>query len=444
MLLYLFRKKKIALTTTLILLNFFLTTTWAQGQFSNPKCKEKFIPSGDKLNYASMVDLKSYKGLSFLTLMRQVIKPAIDTFATAGYKIANGTTVASALTSSVVGAKVCRTAFAQGDAEEIKFIAQNMHDSGKKFNYLNITSAIDEFGGKPNQYKLSYFLGLVSGGGVGVKIDNKNYYYNVHYGDGKTKNDERTGRSYGATPEHGADDVSDATYLETLQELVRTKSEAEILKFYEVVINILTNVDTEGYGSLPNIAQTVATDFLAVYTAEQDRHLMSNFTKHPWDIALLEVTMLGAFHAGQEKIKVMFQGKLTDTTLKQKPGGTERTETQRASLVDYWQFSTNTAPESKNRSGINITKKEFRSLGQYITEFERANNPAVVTKVENILGATKSKNLFATFTETLIDLKAPQKYTNYKDISAAMVEFLKQVKNDANAITKFIEEKQVK
>ena len=414
-------------------------------QSLNDRCKQKFIPNGDKLNYSSMIDLNQFKGMSFLNLMQKTIKPAIDEFAVQGYLVADANTIDSALTSAVVGAKVCRAAAAQGQLDEIKAIAQNMHDSGKKFNYLSITQGIDDFGGRPNQFKLAYFLGLVSGGGVAVKIDAKNYYYNVHYGDGKTKDDERTGRSYGATPEHGADDVSDATYLETLQELMQKRTPTEIAKFYEVIINILTNVDTNGYSSLPEIAQTVGTDFLAVYTAEQDRHLMSNFDRHPWDIALLEVTLLGAFHSGQEKIKVMFQGKLTDTTLKQASGCEVREKTQPASLVDYWQFSTNPDPESCRRSGINITKKEFRALGQFITEFERSKNPSLVAEVEKAISAGKNlhtKNLFASFTSKLIDLKAPSKYANYKEISKAMVSFLMQVRLDANEITTFIEEKQ--
>ena len=38
----------------------------------------------------------------------------------------------------------------------------------------------------------------------------------------------------------------------------------------------LTDCDTSGWSELSTAGQMVATDFLAIYTAESDRHLMVN------------------------------------------------------------------------------------------------------------------------------------------------------------------------
>jgi hypothetical protein len=143
--------------------------------------------------------------------------------------------------------------------------------------------------------------------------------YNVNYGIGSQPKDEMTGRSFSAGPTRKADDVSDKNYLLSLEKYTRDQDE-DISEFYRTLLQILVNVDSSGYAKISDEGQTVLTDFTAVYTAEEDRHLMSNLKTHHWDVALLEVTLLSAFHSGQDKIMVMYEGELTDSVFNQTPG----------------------------------------------------------------------------------------------------------------------------
>ena len=44
-------------------------------------------------------------------------------------------------------------------------------------------------------------------------------------------------------------------------------------------MNVLASSSSEGFNKLPKDAQTVATDFLAIYTAELDRFVMTGLKK---------------------------------------------------------------------------------------------------------------------------------------------------------------------
>ena len=423
---------------------------------------------GDKLHYPAerMVDLAPLKGQTFLTVMREKIKPAIDKLAptsaanydTVGYKIAAPEFVIDAL--DVVGSKVKRGALASGKGESnIKAVAEVLFKNNEVINLYNLPGKIAAINRSVNRFDLSTYIGLVSGGGIAVKIDNNNYYYNVHYGTGfgdpkstDGNRDPQTGRSFSASGNFGADDVSDAAYLKTLQEYVTKENAAPL---YDTIIHTLANTDVSGFAKLSALGQKVANDFLAVYTAEQDRNLMEptaakaanpNLKSQPWDDSLLQVTLLSAFHSGQTEINVMFQGQLTAVTKKQAPGGTVRDQDQKASLVDYWQFSSNPDPKSRNRSGINVTRSEFSKLGEKITAYEIENNPALIKAVEAIIPSSvrgTKKNVFQWLSDYLINLNTPKRLSNTPALSKAIVDFLMQVKKDANAITADIKENKI-
>ena len=397
--------------------------------------------SGTLLKYSTVIDVSANKGSTYFSLMENTIKPALDQYATDGFKIANGKTVAAALKK--VDSKVAGNAVrAAGDQDNLIAIADSLSEEDA-MTFYDLPDAISKAGKVSDRYGLSTFLALVSGGGVAVKIDDKNTAYNVNYGTGETDKDEMTGRSFGEGPVHMASDASDKFYLQTLENYVRTEGD-NIAVFYQSILEILTNNDSSHYQNISAEGQTLATDFLAVYTAEQDRHLMAKLKSHHWDAALLEVTLLSAFHAGQKSIMIMYDGELTSETKKQAPGCDETDRpAKKASLVDYWQFSSSTDPASCKRSGINVTRKEFRRLGGAISRYERENNPEIVANVERHFKNIKTGgNLFAELSDFLINYSTPEKLDKKSlTLAADFTAFLMQAKKDANKASAVIIEK---
>lgn len=395
------------------------------------------------LKYETVIDLADHKGSTFLSVMQSDIKPALDEYATEGFKVANGQNVLAALkkVDSKVAARALRAA---GGEQELKELAETLSRKPGLISFYDLPAAIADAGNSSGRYDLSTFLALVSGGGVAVKINDDNTAYNVNYGTGENDKDEMTGRSFGEAPGRLALDASDKHYLTILENYVRSEG-ANTEHFYRSLLEILLNSDTARYVKISNAGQAVATDFLAVYTAEQDRHLMADLKSHPWDEALLEVTLLSAFHGGQKSVMLMFDGKFTDVTQKQAPGCDMGVKTtQKASMVDYWQFSSSSDPASCNRSGINITRKDFRALGAAITDYQRENNSALVEKVEKHLRLSKdSKNLFADFSKFLINKNTPDRLDKETlKLAEDFTAFLMAVRKDANKVSSYILERQ--
>jgi hypothetical protein len=114
--------------------------------------------------------------------------------------------------------------------------------------------------------------------------------------------------------------------------------------------------------------------------------------------------------------------------------------TQKASLTDYWQFSSSTDPENCSRSGLNISRKDFRKLGSMITAYEKQVHPDLVAKVQRHFKTQKGKNnVFAQLSDFLISFETPKRLDSQtlqlaQDFSA----FLVQVKTDADSADRFI------
>lgn len=360
------------------------------------------------LQYDGVISLKEHKGSTFLSVMQSTIKPALDEKANGGFQVASSEIVKQNI--SLVDSKVSRKALsAAGGLNQLLSLADHLSENYESITFYQLPEAISSAGYSKGKYDLTTFFSLVSAGGVGVRIDSKNITYNVNYGTGEYESDERTGRSFGEGPDRLALDASDKHYLTILQDYVRTNPE-NIEHFYRSILEILMNSDVSNYKKITTDGQVVGTDFLAVYIAEQRRHLMSNFKSHPWDEALLEVTLLAAFHAGQENVAIMQNRTLTATTFKQETGcSTNERRTQKASMMDYWQFSSNQDPKHCSRSGINITRKDFRALGALITSTIRAENPELVKRIESKLGLKRdSSNLYASLSQFLINLNTAE------------------------------------
>jgi len=403
----------------------------------------------DPLNYPSVVDLAQYRGTPIFEVMRTVIKPQLDRKAVEGFYVADGRTVVRALDQ--VDDKVARSALRGLGVEGLGRLADSLNRRGRPITFYDLPEVIASTPGfRGDRYDLTTYLSLVSGGGVAVKIAEDVYAYNVNYGTGQRDKDEMTGRSFGAAGQyHKAFDASDAAYLRALEKIARPRvpdNGREIMAFMRTILEVITKSDATGFNYLSPESKAVASDFLAVYMAEQDRHLMVNLRTHHWDSALLEVTLLAAFHAGQERLAMVFEHEqdryiFTDRVVDQI--GRRRTPAdltlRPAGMVDYWQFSTN--PENPNRSGINITRGAFSRLERKITEYVRRTRPGLVENIERIVQRRGNPNVFDAVSDYLINFNTQASVARNADaLVAAYMEFLNQIRVDAPAITRELQQ----
>lgn len=394
--------------------------------------------AANKLKYLTVVDLSEYTGQTYFSLMNEVIKPSLDQYATEGFEIANGKTLLAALKK--VDSKVANKAIkSAGSIEKLQQIGDAL--AGKTITFYELPAALAAEGVGSGRYDLATFISLASGGGVAININSKNTAYSVNYGTGENENDERTGRSFGEAPGRLALDASDKHYLEILEGYVRSEGE-NTEHFFRSILQILLNSDASDLKNVSESGQAVASDFIAVYTAEQNRHLMSNLQRHPWDASLLEVTLLSALHSGQKTVMVMFNGQFTDKTLKQASGCTDANDRQEkpASMIDYWQFSTNTDPAHCTRSGLNVTRKEFRNLGAAITAYQKEKHPELVENIQRHFSSSKNKNnVFAQLSDFLISYDTTTHLDeDTLELAEDFTAFLMQVRKDANKTSSFI------
>tara|TARA_B110001454_G_scaffold219192_1_gene251238 strand:+ start:126892 stop:128028 length:1137 start_codon:yes stop_codon:yes gene_type:complete len=300
-----------------------------------------------------------------------------------------------------------------------------------------IAHAMEEEGairGGDNEKKLR------TGGGVSVYLAPA--IYNIHINFPKS---EMGGRSYGWN--HGkVGDWSDSMYLRSLAKVTQKSSEQEISDFYRVIINILGSSDSRGISTLEPDAIRVATNYLAIHTAEQYRRIQKNTTR--WDDALLQVTLLAAFHSGQERFQMFYTGDFTDVVRKKNPGvyanGHEgvlfnNAKSERADLESYHQFSGKT-PDQKgsNRSGINLTRKDFERMGQEITSYFEATGSKNLDAIKKIVGyrPNRDSNIIAAIAKYYCEGFAKSKDT--QALAAAVSAFMIETRDHANEITKVV------
>ncbi len=398
----------------------------------------------------NVIDFSDYKGRTFLSFMENVGKPLLDDYAINGYEIADADTVMARVEQ--MDSKVQWQVGKALNRKSLKKIVKKLE--GKTANLYTLPDMISSVQRGVNKYKLSTTIGLASCGGMIMKLYENNYAYNIHYGTGSERKDKQTGRSFAEGPTRNANDASDKNYLKDLEAYTKDYPE-NIQTFYYTLLTTLTNNDTETYNLIEDHGQDLLTDFLAVYTAEQARNLMDNKVSLHWDAALLEVTLLGAFHAGQNEIALFYKdprdpSKLmfTDTVINQGPGCSERdlSKSRQAFMYDYWQFSSSVNPEHCKRSGINITKKEFRKLGSLISKYHRAKNPTLIKNIEKHFSSrNRGGNVFYQLSKFLINSRTPKKLgsKSYK-LAEDFTKFLLQVRKDAKLVTKKIVNKQLK
>lgn len=269
-------------------------------------------------------------------------------------------------------------------------------------NYSNVVS-IDNYKGKTffelmkekiypalnleSQFmqKSSHLDGIKVGEGVEVFITEDVTTFHVKYKADHEDKVERSGRSFGVIGREQVKlyvaDASYMHYLRSLEKLLGNYSDEQVMVFYQAILNILVHCDVTLVNQLDIEGKKVAADFIAIYIAEQYRRLTATKgeslgRRHRWDDALVQVTFLAAFHSGQEKHAMFYEGEFSQTVYPQSAclyrnyNATElRAVTQKRSahLYDYWQFSTRS--KCPGRSGVNLTRRDFEKMGKEITRF---------------------------------------------------------------------------
>lgn len=402
--------------------------------------------------------LSDYKGMSYLQVMDKKIKPANDKLVEAGFKVISAAEleIAYLKVSDKVQGKVKDN---MGGIAHLKKIANAL--VGTQVTMDTLPDVLknadpDHLVNDGNKYEYAAFFGLVCGGGFAIEYAPGNYSLNVQYDD----ENQMSGRSFGLTKTRRASDASDKEYLNDLQAYSRgEEAQATSDVFFSTLFKTLLNNDSSGYADLDsNDGKDLLTDFLAVMTAEQIRNLMDDHVSPHWDAALLEVTLLSSFHAGQDNIKLYVYDRVqersvfTDRPYQQKRCTviTENSPKKTASLNDYWQFS-KAVNNTKNcrRSGINVTSKEFRKLASKITAYTKSNNAALFREVRESVEAPEStSNLYYALSSFLInsswvDDDNPKKLSSERSaaIAKTWVKFLNYTKAEAKNITRAIEER---
>lgn len=385
-------------------------------------------------------NLNDHKGQSYLSFMQNQVKPALDVLATDGYAVKGAEAMQRAYDNSdtKVKRKVDRDF---GGLDRVKEIADALE--GEIVTLETLPAKIRQQDRRVDAYGLATFIGLASGGGVSIKYHTNNYALNVHY----DTVEERSGRSFGVGPTRPANDASDKDYLNDIQHYSGNNNE-DLKDFYKAMFESLLNSDPSHYRRIEDEGQTVLTDFLAVFTAEQARNLMDGEVRPHWDAALLEVTLLAGFHAGQDEFKLYYKNpqtgevSFTSETLKQTPCAVPE-RTQRASMKDYWQFSRNiTNTEHCRRSGINITKGEFRLLEKQINSYVARNHPELLQNLQESMELNRTtRNIYEELSKYLISPRSARSLSEEKvdAITGAWLEFLNYVQENANEISLEIE-----
>jgi hypothetical protein len=278
---------------------------------------------------------------------------------------------------------------------------------------------------------------LEAGHGVSVKLSERNYNVHINFPNAATG-----GRSYGWTSGK-VGDWSDAMYLDHLAGIVGS-DDANLAKFYQWLVEVLgaCNADDSSLSveSLNAASQRVATNFLAIYTAEAYRAMVPQPHLN-WDDALFEVTMLGAFHGGQSTFTKFYLGKFSTESKKQGAGVYAKTRPgpsagkaadKHAEMNDYWQFSAN--PTSR-QSGINETRVDFEKLGTAITKYESrvAHNPTL-GRIQAVVGGESRTNVIKGVARFFTNGRSKD-LSKIDSLAQDVSDFLMDVRSDADKIT---------
>jgi hypothetical protein len=278
---------------------------------------------------------------------------------------------------------------------------------------------------------------LKAGHGVTLKLSQFNFNIHVNY-----PNTSEGGRSYGWTRGE-VGDWSDEAYLDHLAAALTVDDAEEVAKFYKLLIRIVgaCNADDKALSieTLANPTQRVATNFLAIYTAEEYRAMAPVQPHQGWDDALFQVTLLAAFHSGQQTLTKYYVALFSNKSKKQGPGvyrgpNADRAAPKDAELNDYWQDSAN--PNSR-QSGINETRGDFVELGQKITKYAKSSGNRTLANIEAVVG--ESDNVIQAISQYFTNGRS-KNISQIDNLANDVADLMMKFREDADKITAWIQQ----
>jgi len=255
---------------------------------------------------------------------------------------------------------------------------------------------------------LAPIVGLASGQGVLVQLDSENYVYHFGYAPGSggsdleaDKTNRKSGRSYGASIGRNAYDPSDNDYLRGLAVYVNHASAEELESFYRTVFELLLKSDPSRIQELSEEGQLVIADFMAIYMAELDRHLMTGLKRYEWENALTEITMLAAFSTHPEGMTLDPRNGVDNTVEKPMIRSGELPK-PKDRLLGYFGVGT-------DGSGLDGRNKQRRhKLSRQVVRAERKINKETVARIEEIIGARSGSDIYDYFMNFVNNYKTQQ------------------------------------
>lgn len=268
-------------------------------------------------------------------------------------------------------------------------------------------------------------IAIASGKGVLVRLDGENYCYNYGYAKGSGGSDleadkinRKSGRSYGASVERNAYDPTDADYLKALGTYVANAGEMELRNFYYVIFQILLKSDTSGLRTLTNEGQLLIADFMAVYMAELDRHLMTGLKRYEWENALTEITMLAAYAANAGGVTLDPRGGASNEENKR--------ELVKSSVLKADQRMLGFFGVGTDGSGLDGKNKTRRhKLTRAIVEEMREVDAELVTEIETLIGSKAGVDIYDEVMNRINSPRSQELLTKNADrLIDALVEFV--------------------
>ena len=292
------------------------------------------------------------------------------------------------------------------------------------------------------------------GKGLELRLTDSVTTFHVNYKAHWEEKAERAGRSFSGVDHNplkkSMEYVADSSYkhyLSSLEDLF--KDPGQIRAFNLAILAVVLNCDSSGFLGLSEKGQRVAADFVAVYLAEQYRHLLSGKgqflgKRHNWDDAHLQVTLLASFHGGQTpQNKAMFykgdfrhqvyhQIVQRNCVYQKAWHDIDKNHWLRTmNLTDYWQFNA-----SCDRSGVNLTRRDFNKMGDAITTWLIKNSQELSIETFNELLQTKwTDNFIDKFTGFIISNQAPRHFEKSEELIEEILLWLEQSSLFANEIT---------
>ena len=385
--------------------------------------------AGGGLSSRESIDLSQFEGSTFLEAMTdsEGIKTALDRDEKTSFVIADASTILAAAQDDF-DPKVLRTLisdFKDGKKGLSKLLQAVAGSNATPASVAGvIAKQLEPLGLLKDPQKVGWvavkvgpLVTLASGAGTEVRLSDSAIYYNVGYKAGSSDpevfaKDVKSGRSFGASRGHRALDSSDVDYLKELGSYLGDTQDPS--EFYDALLKVLTSCDLSGVQSLSEDGEALTTDFMAIYTAELDRYLMTGMLTHSWQNDLGEVTFLSAYGVPAGLIE-------------------QNGQVVQGEPSDYF-------GRGRTGSGIGETRRDRRALQAEVTKAEEKLNPDVVSAVRKLIGGKPGSDVIHGLMVYLSNShNQAEVKRNAKKLTHAFGDFLTHLRSDADQITQAVQ-----